>query len=247
MMRAISLGLIMLSVLLLAGCGGVDEKNFTIKSTITATYDGKAVQGSAILFQRLENNSRILTRGEATVLELGNGKRAYLLLVDRNFKLIYPRVIYNAFGPPKWNYRKAVPPGTIESILATPAGTYAIYDYKHWANRAGSRYYGHPLLVAFGDESDPTSIFLIETEEATQLFGQQFVFGEWSIERMANSTPLTKSIEGYLPWVNRKYSYWVGKSFDYLETPHRTMSANKAKLKHNVTRSHFSSIDRESK
>ena len=244
MMRFYSLTLVVMTALLFVGCGIFeDQKDFTIKSTITATYDGKPIKGSAVLFQRLESSSRNYTRGEATVLELGNGKRAYLLLVDRDITHVYSRAIYNAYGPEKWNFSKPVPPGTVENILAIPAGRRAVYDYKHWANRAGARYYGHPLLVAFEDEFDPTSVFLVETERPTNLFGKRFVFNEWSIERMANNTPLTKIIEDYLPWANRKHSYWAGKSFDYLETPHREMLAKDAKLRHRLSRSNFSSID----
>lgn len=243
MMRFYSVILMVIAALLFVGCGIFeDQKDFTIRSTITATYDGKPIEGSAVLFQRLENSSRNYTRGEATVLDLGNGKRAYLLLVDRNFTHVYSRAIYNAFGPAKWDYRKPVPPGTIENTLAIPAGTRAVYDYRHWANRAGFRYYGHPLLVAFEDESDPTSVFLVETENPTTLFGKRFVFGEWSIERVANNTPQTKSIENYLPWANRSHPYWAGKSIQLVSSP-RGAPLNK-KIKNRVTRRDFSTIDR---
>jgi len=244
MMRFFSLTLMVMAALLMTGCGVVaDKKDFTIRSTITASYDGKPIEGSAVLFQRLENSSRNYTRGEATVLELGNEKRAYLLLVDRNVKHVYSRAIYTAYGPEKREPKKAVPQSEIDKTFATPVGTLAAYNYKEWANRAGKRYNAHPLLIAFKDETDPTSVFIVETEKPTVLFGKRLVFNEWSIERVANNTPLTKKVENYLPWANRNHPYWAGKSFDYLETPHRKMLARDALLKHRLARSHFSTID----
>ena len=69
------------------GCRFIPNKdNFTIKSIITATYDGKPVEGTAVLYQRYDYKPTNYTRGEATVLHLGDNKRAYLLTTDRYFR-----------------------------------------------------------------------------------------------------------------------------------------------------------------
>ena len=57
-----------------AGCGGglsEDRHDFTIRSTIHATYGGRRVEGSAVLSQRMEIGRRNRTLGEAsTVLKV---------------------------------------------------------------------------------------------------------------------------------------------------------------------------------
>ena len=218
--------LALIGALCLSACGlasSSSEQDFTIRSTVTATYGGKPVEGSAVVFQRLVWESRNYTRGEAPVIHLGNGKRAYLVMLDDTYGNLYIGAIQTAFNPYPRPCRGRWPEDAGERIRTTPVGTVLEYNFREKKRAINAcddlaPVAGLPLVIAFTDESDPTTAFKVDTDGPTQLFGKTFVFGDWTIERLPLDTPLTEEIVQYLPWADETHEYWRGRGLR-LEEP----------------------------
>lgn len=211
--------------LTLSGCGSSSDNIFVFKSTVKVTYDGKLIDAETILRKKVDYRADVF--GEATIIELGGGKRAYLLLVDRamvkkkghgsqiNRQAV--RWAFRAYIDINRNF-KPLSSKEINSRMRTiPIGVSAQYIYKP-TGRALKNMYNYPLVVAFKDETDPASVFLIETERPTILFGKKFNFEGMFIERMAPDTPLTDKLAQILPWVDVNHEHWRGKYW-FLEQP----------------------------
>ena len=173
------------------------------------------------------------------MIELGGGRRAYHLLVDDDFKHVYTTAIAIAFrGYP--NRCMGWPDDVVEKRLATPVGTVAEYDpIGEWAFRrqncnSNAPRRGIPLIIAFRDESDPSTAFKIDVEGPTTVFGKRFVFDRWEIERLETGTPLTDAIRGVLPWADPHTLWPDGRpSGSFVEVP-RKLAARDASLTHKL-------------
>lgn len=199
----------------LSGCENSADNIFVFKSTVKVTYDGRPIAAETILRKKVYYKADVF--GEATVIELGGGKRAYLLLADRarakggSGPQINRRAVY-------WAFRSYINPENKRlsakerdlRMRAIPIGMSAQYFYKT-AIRPPNSVYNYPLVVAFKDETDPASVFLVETEKPIILFGKKFDFEGMFIERMAPDTPLTDKLVKVLPWVDLNHEHWRGK------------------------------------
>ena len=232
----------------LAGCGISDQssKNFYIKVDVEATYGGKPVSGSAVLMQPMIGSSQGFTRGEAISIDLGNGKSAYMLLVDRqNLTRIYAGAIVRSFEPiynPENSRMKTEK--REELLFKIPVGTRAEWKYKKTGFNPGGEYSGYPLLVAFEDKNDPTSVFLVETEKSTRLFNKTFKLNKIYVERVAASNPLTEVIENELPWVNPRHPHWDGAvwiTLDHTSTPGESVPRSEMPFAQKINRNMFKS------
>ena len=248
-MRSLYVILMVIATLLLVGCWQSSKPKYRIfSSTVKATYGGKAVEGTAILRQPLLNSSRGYTRGEATVIDLGNNKRAYMLLVDRGgLSRLYLNVLGNTFFNDE-EYAKW-PEGTDGYDIWASLSYYdpRLYPHRdtHLAKSLRAKFYAYPLLVAFENESDPTSIFLVDTEKPTRLFGKTFKFEGLYIAKVPDDTPLTNKIIEYLPWVSMRHVYWRDRAFSSLGYADMETLATEATLSQKVNRNAFFSDDRK--
>ena len=101
-----------LFALCLAACGAASsgsEQDFTIRSTVSATYGGRPVGGSSVLFQRQVWRQSNDTRGEATVLHPGGAKRAYLVTLDDTYTHIDTGIFQTTFNLNPHSCRQAGP------------------------------------------------------------------------------------------------------------------------------------------
>lgn len=249
MIRVFSVILMAITALLFVGCGqSLVPKSRIFSSTVKATYGGRPVEGTAILRQPLLNSSQGYTRGEATVIDLGDDKRVYMLLVDRGgLSRLYIDVLGNTFFTEE-EYAKW-PEGTKGHDIWASLSYHEPKLYRHrdthLAKSLREKFYAYPLLVAFKDESDPTSIFVVDTEKTTRLFGKLFKFDGLYVAKVPDDTPLTKSITNYLPWVSMRHAYWSDKAFYRLEPSERGTLATEATFAQKITRNSFLSVDRK--
>ena len=170
----------LLLLIVLTACGvGKPSKDFYVRVTVDATYNGKAVGGSSVIKQTLINSApRGNTRGEAVSMNLGNGKYIFMPMVQRSgMGNVYIGAIMKSFGQAANPERKRIEWEVYRDlILKLPYGTKVQWDYKWKAKRPDVRgkYTGYPLLLGFKDLTDPCSNFLVETEGATRVLGGRF-------------------------------------------------------------------------
>lgn len=242
---------IVLSITLLTSCSVAKSKDFVFHATVMATYGGRPIEGSAVLRQPMFRSPQGYTRGEAVILELGNGKRAYMLLMERqNLSRMYFGTVIEALNPIINPDDKPI--GTKEKIarvLDAPVGTRSEWKFRKAKPNPHLQYYGYPLVVAFKNEADPASIFLVETEKPTQLFGKRFDFRTIHVERVASNTPLTNKLVEILPWVSPKHPYWEemrlkGYSGHKLGGSTGQLLAQDANFSQRISRRYFVSADR---
>ena len=207
----VTLGLFFL--VLLTACGTGSSKDFYVRVTVDATYNGRPVSGSAVILQPfIHSNPGGKTRGEAVSIDLGNGKNVYMPLGHRMGGRMYASAIAIAF---RHIYNPSLKKQPLEekekALFEVPYGTKVQWHYKWTKKRpdARGRYYLYPLLVAFEDTDDPSSVFLVETERRDRIFGKAFEFKAIYLERVKEDTPLTLKIHDELPWTDRDHPHWV--------------------------------------
>jgi len=248
-MRAFGLVWVWVCALFLAGCGSSqDDKDFYVRVTVEATYDGKPVSGSAVIMQPLillppEGN----TVGEAISIDLGGGKNVYLPLGEREklTRIFYP-AINESFQPIINPQKQAMKSDKKKAaLLKLPFGTKAQWQYKRNRPSSLGKYAFYPLIVGFKDKSIPSSAFMVDTEGASRLFGKTFKFKGLYLERVSPDTPLTKTLHTQLPWVDPAHKYWSSRRQDgiyndSIEHFPKGLQYKKASLKQKLRRSHFS-------
>ena len=212
----------LLSLIVLTACGvGKPSKDFYLRVTVDATYNGKAVGGSSVIKQTLINSApRGNTRGEAVSINLGGGKHIFMPMVQRPAQgNLYMGAIMKSFGQAANPERKRIEWEVYRDlILKLPYGTKVQWDYK-WKKKqpdVRGKYTGYPLLLSFKDLTDPCSNFLVETEGATRVLGGRFKLHAIYLERVSPDTPLTKGVNQVLPWVDAGHSTWsdnLGQAF----------------------------------
>ena len=241
----------LLSLALLTACGGKGDKNFYLRVTVDATYNGQPVSGSSVILQPLfllPPEGR--TVGEALTIDLGGGKHLYMPLVERSkFNPMYYSVIWNAYGPTVNPEGKKVSTTEIEALLSKlPVGTKAQWNYSSKRRfRSKLKYAGYPMFIGFTNELNPETAFLIETESPSTVFHRQFELKGIYFERVSPDTPLTKTLHTQLPWVESTHKHWSGRSsedsrfpYTFKHLPKGEISRN-ASLTQRLRRRHFSS------
>lgn len=201
---------ILIILIVLAGCSpsSSDSKDFYLNVTVKGTYNGKPVEGTSVIYQRIVVSQSSHTRGEAVRVDLGNGNSVYLSLLDRNLKRFYIQAIFKTFGPYTHGMKARDLPENTEALVAeTPMGTQKKFEYTQWKFK-GSPHKGYPLLLAFKDKNDPSSVFMVDTERPVQIFGGTFKFEGIYLERIARPKVVSFTLEEGLPWVNPNHQHW---------------------------------------
>ena len=223
--------------LLSGGCLPAASKHydypFFLRNHVTYKSGGQRRTATSDVFQRYTSRSANPAHGEATILNLGNGRRAYQLMLDQDKQWVYPLAVNFVFGGRDYT-NPNVPYRTNEEediqkrakIQATEVGKRAEWNFRGLHNvrqkvfrKKNPVMIGFPLVVAFKNERDPLSVFQVETETPTKLFGRSFEYQKWEIERLADGAPLSDGIAKFLPWTKPEHSYWQGRGSTSLRVP----------------------------
>ena len=164
-LKVLCAALSLLSLIVLTACsGGKPSKDFYVRVTVDATYNGKAVGGSAVIKQTLINSApRGNTRGEAVSIDLGGGKYIFMPMVQRPAQgNLYMGAIMKSFGQAANPDRKRIEWEVYRDlILKLPYGTKVQWDYK-WKKKqpdVRGKYTGYPLFVGFKNMKKPETVF----------------------------------------------------------------------------------------
>ena len=246
----VALGLLCLAFL--TACGvGKPSKDFYLRVTVEATYNGKAVSGSSVINQPWYHSApRGYTQGEALSIDLGGNKKVYMVHVGREYRRLYAPAIFIAFHPIHNPEGKKRPREEEEkALLGIPYGTKVQWHYNRAIKGRGRGQY--PLLVGFKDVNDPGSVFMVKTEAPARIFGGTFKMKSIHFERVSPDTPLTRQIHDELPWTDGNHPHWKSYIADggwgsTLCTDPKTKSLSEAKLCERLRRSNFEFILRGS-
>ena len=236
--------------LVLSGCGGGHDRDFYVRVTVDATFNGRPVSGSSVVLQPwIHSAPRGYTQGEAVSIELGGEKKIYMPLADRGGqKRVYVAAISKTFQYIYSPDGKRLPrEEKLKRLFEIPYGTKAKWPYK-WEKKkpdVRGKYTNYPLLVGFSDEEVPCSNFIVETERADRVFGGTFRFKGVTLERMPPDTPLTTGLIKNLPWLEESHPVWAGGSVkgfcglggdEYLDNPKRVKKLNRRHFKFSLGR-----------
>ena len=198
------------SMLALAGCGVVSAEKAKVRFKITATVivDGKTYTGSAVneLVACYTPNSlsgfQMSRRmsAEATIVDVGRRDALFVLLVDYLDRILRAYNIAPSVG--------SADDMTVEKLKA--ARGEVGYEETQFERRRDL-----PLIAAFHDESDPTSVYEVDPENMAATHGPGARLVGVSIEIVDPETPLTEAVQKRLVWL-------VVGSSDRLVQPFRT-------------------------
>ena len=250
-LKVLCAALSLLSLIVLTACsGGKPSKDFYVRVTVEATYNGRPVSGSGVILQSfVSSGPRAYTQGEAVAIELGGGKKIYMPLADRGGqKRVYVAAISKTFQYIYSPDGKRLPrEEKLKRLFEIPYGTKAKWPYK-WEKKqpdVRGKYTNYPLLVGFSDEEVPCSNFIVETERADRVFGGTFKFKGVTLERVPPDTPLTTGLIENLPWLEGSHPVWAGGSVkgfcglggdEYLDNPKRVKKLNRRHFKFSLGR-----------
>ena len=163
--------------------------------------DGDMREGSAVREMTITETPNSLTgfglrvtdRGEAIIVDIGEGRSAvYFLRNDRSgsgYRL--SGTMQNCFGIESGSSGS----GWTKAFEEIPVGQSCVIKPEVVARTA-------PLIVAFHRESVPASIFEVTPKSLKGAFNVDGYFREMVFERVPDNTPLTKTIDQRLPWLN---------------------------------------------
>jgi hypothetical protein len=135
------------------------------------------------------------TEGEAVFVDLKAGKNAIMLLAggDAGLETLWGR----AYG-------------------LTNGQSYDAWNGKHRDRIKGVAVLERELvltIVTFTDINDPASAKVLRDQaDYVQSLGEGYSFRRATLEVVPNTTPLTRGIEGKLPWVQSTPGYLSGKT-----------------------------------
>lgn len=184
----------------LAGCGN-ESATIRYRATAKMVIDGEVREGSAVREMTITETPNSLTgfglkvrdRGEAIIVDIGEGRSAvYFLRNDRSgtgYRL--SGTMQNCFGIESGSSGS----GWTKAFEEIPIGESCIIKPEVVARTT-------PLIVAFRDESVPKSIFEVTPQSLKSVFNVDGYFSEMTFERVPDNTPLTKTIDQRLPWLN---------------------------------------------
>lgn len=183
---------IILATLTLLGCDQTETLRYRLTVEVE-TPVGPKVGSSVIEVEVREQSSeiylgnrvRLRPRGEAAAVDLPNGRVLFALLRDETSSdaaKVYP---WRAFDPPQgggheWGIHAA-------RALKQTKGSQPIPP----------RYY--PMLVTFGDLSDPASIEQVDPDDLAAAFGEGFCLKRITVQM--TDDPVTNEIDKRLRWL----------------------------------------------
>jgi hypothetical protein len=191
----------LLPAVLLAGCSDPNNTaTIRYRVIVTAEVDGEIVEGSSVMemsYTRFERSSLTGMGGSARL----KSEALVLDLKDRGTVYVLP-VKLDKTGDFMEAYQVAV----LKTIGANSSiGSLAPTDMERIRNVRGRMSFftdwGWPLFVAFGDESNPRSIFEVDPKHLDRPFGSGVrLIG---IDLEVTDAPLTNVLTKRLPWLNR--------------------------------------------
>jgi hypothetical protein len=197
--------------LTIGGCGNTAEVRY--KVTVEVDDSGTRRSGSSVMSFKLSEptvalgtayNSQFL--GEAVDVDLGGGRTLYALLVgetnDEAMVKMWPELLFGEAGPGQSDRIKSI------RKIASKVGAERVLD--RWGPRiSDSRdpQNQYPLLVAFRDRRDPTSLEAVDPEALDRFFGPGVTLH--AIKVRITDEPVTTGMKTRLDWleaVSRKRS-----------------------------------------
>ena len=242
--KFVRLMLFLICSFVMSGCSAGHDRDFYVRVTVEATYNGRPVSGSSVILQPWFHSApRGYTQGEAVSIDLGGGKKVYMVHVSRQYRRLYAPAIWRGFHHIHNPEGKKRPREEEEkALLGIPYGTKVQWHYNKVVKGRGRGEY--PLLVGFKDVNNPGSVFMVETESPARIFGGTFRLKGIYFERVPPDTPLTSKLYDELPWTDRNNSHWSryrasgGVGSNLCEDPN-TKYLKDAKLCERLRRSHF--------
>ena len=190
---------------ILTGCGG-NSATVRFKVIAMLEVDGEVKEFSNVMQVEYTRKERSALGyggsskmwGEVMVIDLGNRGRAYMLLsrfASRQYFSVYPSGILRTF-----EIDASV--GSLKSedikTLSTLSGRRTLINTNHKGRDV------QPSVIAFNDESDPNSIFILSNDEFESHFGPNIKFLNIDVE--ITKEPVTKGVLiRYLPWLEKKF------------------------------------------
>jgi len=233
----VALGLLCLA--LLTACGSKGDKNFYLRVTVDATYNGQPVSGSSVILQPLillPPEGR--TVGEAISIDLGDSKHLYMPLVERSkFNPMFYGALWNAFNSSVNPKEKKLSTTELETLLSKlPIGAKTQWHYNSSERTSSKREHAlYPLLIGFKNKLNPETAFLVETESPSTVFRKRFELKGIYFERVSPDTPLTKALHTQLPWVESTHKHWSGRSSEDSRFPYTFKHLPKGKISRNAS------------
>lgn len=198
MKRMLALVLLLLLAPVLAGC----QEHYSWRQKLTVqvwTPDGLKT-GSAVsrawasigdLFLGFGGRFSLGLAGEATVVDLGNGKYLFALLAE---------------GGPSWSAYLAESTFSKQVIGRNPSSEedqIAFYSAleKLRATQSVPRKY-HPLLVTFSNLADPQSVMEVKPEDAAEALGPGFLLSSILLE-ITDEEVTTGQVDRIVPWLDQ--------------------------------------------
>ncbi|KPB01679.1 hypothetical protein [Ahrensia marina] len=186
-----------LTTLLLAGCGN-ESATIRYRATAEVVIDGEVRSGSAVREATYSDTPNSLTgfgmsiadRGEAIIVDIGDGHGVYILRNDRSgsgsrlagtMRLCFGVDIGDA--------------GWTDGFDALPVGQTCRIQPNEMSGIM-------PLIVAFRSETVPKSIFEVTPKTLKSVFGVEGRFQGMTFEKVSRKTPLTKAVDARLPWLD---------------------------------------------
>ena len=142
------------------------------------------------------------TIGEALTIDLGKRGRAYVMpRVDINGTLSqrYRWILSKQFGfKVKRNYQSFS--GQDLAEFAEVSGRVALHEF---ILKNGNSTRMVPAIIAFDDDSDPSTLFVVDPNQLNKVFGPNVTLDGIFLE-MTSDSPTLGQIETYLPWLSKK-------------------------------------------
>ncbi len=179
-----------IAAIMLTGCAPSASEAITlhVKVTANAVADGVPHQGSSVLeinLRRTPNSlsgmaARMKLKGEAVILDMGNGRTAYFLLKD------YVHDILNG-------YDVAPSAGSVDETsfdkLRAASGVIDVPRKQY------------PKSAAFRDEADPTTVYEVDPDDFATAFGPGVELTGLTLELV--DEPVTEKIAQRLAWLEQ--------------------------------------------
>lgn len=196
--------LALLAVLVVGDQIRINRPAHKFRLTVTIDTPGGARSASGVMSvhpdRSYSKDGVTRTKGDAIFLDLGGGRSLVMLLAHLDKTVQLDDIAYVALRA----FRDAghnVPFARLSSLTGTVPVTGALI----------------PIMVTFSDSSDPASARAVDPADASATLGQGVTLRGVTVEMVPNGfwpldfggvlgTPVTRDIEGRLPWLNRSDS-----------------------------------------
>ncbi|MCP4096561.1 MAG: hypothetical protein GY748_10005 [Planctomycetaceae bacterium] len=196
----------------LFGCDSGPDRTATVrfKTIIALKVDGNTREFSSVMQVKYTRITKSLMGagggatlwGEAVVIDLGRRGKAYMLVSTRshngNFSSSYHTAISQSFGINK--SLGSLKQKDIEAYRNL-TGRVPMINNDLYNNRPKTKY---PMIVAFKDENDPASLFVVDLKDMSPAFGRGVKFENVYLE-ITDEEITTGEVFKHLPWLKKKY------------------------------------------